>query len=202
MKNLDREFQLKERILLLVLATIVLGAVYYYFVHQPVKTGIDQAKQRIDELTVEKESLDAKIAVLEQMQKTNQDPAAIALGYMPSYNYSDKELRLLNDVLRNTLDYTVTFSGLTRDGNQIRRNFNLVFRVENYDEVASVLYELTKTELRCLIGDMSCSVLTGSGYNVFTGEAADVKPTIQVKVSAVFYETLVEGTPDSALPTE
>ncbi len=202
MKNLNREFKLREQILLLMLAAIVIGAAYYYFVHKPVTSGIADAKQKISELSAEKESLDAQIALLERMQETNQDPAAIELGYMPSYSYSEKELKLLNDVLQNTLDYTVTFSGLSRDGNQIRRNFTLVFRVNNYNEVEEVLYNLTKTELRCLIGDMSCSIVSYSTFTNFWdgGEKIAESNSVKVSVSATFYETLVEGTPDSALP--
>ncbi len=199
MKNLNREFKLRERLLLLALAAIVIAAVYYYLVHKPVSQGIATAKQQISELTSEKESLDNQIALLERMQETNQDAFAVELGYMPSYNNSENEIRLLNDVLQNTIDYTVTFSGLSRNGNQIRRSFSLVFRVNDYNEVERILYELSKTEMRCLIGDISCSI-TGDNYNWLEGTWIDGEETIQINTSATFYETLVEGTPDSALP--
>ncbi|MDO4803712.1 MAG: type II secretion system protein GspM [Lachnospiraceae bacterium] len=188
MKNLEREFKIRESILLLILAIILIGAVYYYLVHKPVTKTIREAEQKISELSAEKQTLDAQIARLEKMAGKSADPEAVAMGYMPSYNYSEKEIQLLNDILQDTLEYTVTFSGVTRKSNQIRRSFTLRFRVKDYDAVESVIRSLTKTNLRCLIGDLRCSLAKDGSINVET--------------AAVFYETMVGGTEDTALPKD
>lgn len=188
MKNLDREFQIRESLLLLILACILIGGAYYYLVHKPVTKAISKADQKIEELTEKKQVLDAQIAALEKMAKQSGSSQAMAMGYMPSYNYSEKEIRLLNDILQEALNYSVTFSAVARSGDQIRRSFILKFSVNDYDKMEAVLSKLTQTNIRCLISDIRCA------------EAND--GSVQVEAAAVFYETMVGGTEDTALPED
>ena len=187
MRNLSREFTLRESILLVFLIVVLIATGYYYFLHKPVKTAIEAANIEIDQLTGEIAVLNGQIAEMERMNAETDDPTAIRLGYMASYNNSEEEIRLLNNILRNTIEYTVTFSGVTRSGNQIRRNFTLHFRTEDYKDAKVVLTELSRAEYRCLIGDLRCV------------EDEEDK-SITADASATFYETVVGGTPDAALP--
>ena len=190
MRNLNREFTLRENIILIALAVILLAIGYYYLVHRPVRTAVEQARIDIDELTAENEILDARIALLEQMSAETDDPTAARLGYMASYNNSEEELRLLNDILRDTIEYTVTFSGVTRSGDLVRRSFTLHFLAEDYAAMKQVLEQLNGSGLRCLIGTLRCS----------TTPSDDHPDAVTADASAIFYETMAGGTADLALP--
>ena len=192
MRNLNREFTIKENIILIVLAVIVIAIGYYYLVHKPVRSAIEAAEAEIEELTVENEIIEGRIAQLERMSAETADPSALRLGYMASYNNSEAELRLLNDILKDTLEYTVSFSGVSRSGDLVRRSFTLHFRAEDYQSMKAVLEQLTDGEYRCLIGDLRCSEKGSDQY----------PDAVTADASATFYETMAGGTADLALPDD
>ena len=106
---------------------------------------------------------------------------------MGSYNSSKPETAFLHTVLADVPDYTISFDEVTREGDQIRRNFTLNFTTASYDSAEKIIKNLTSGDYRCLIGDMSCSVENG---------------ITSVTLQGTFYETMVGGTPDSALPAD
>ena len=190
--TLSRDFTLREKILLLLLGIILVVICYYWFVDQPVRNVITKAhaeKQALDtELTAARTRVEE---MRERQAELDEISASGDVSRMESYNSSKKELKFLNDVLRDTLRYSITFSDVTRDGDQIRRGFSLSFTAVNYDSVKEILKELTDCEYRCLLGDVQCSGL---------GNAQDSRVTISA--TATFYETMVGGTPDTGLPAD
>ena len=68
MKIMSRDFTLKEKILLLVLTVILLGAVYYLAVDQPVRSAIRTAVSEQENLNTELLILQKKAASLSRMQ--------------------------------------------------------------------------------------------------------------------------------------
>ncbi|MCR4891981.1 MAG: hypothetical protein K5989_07385, partial [Lachnospiraceae bacterium] len=80
----------------------------------------------------------------------------------------------------------------TREGNQIRRNCTMSFTVNSYNRALEVLTDLSKARCRNLISNVQFS---SPEENLALGP---------VSVSAVitFYETMVDGVPDSALPAD
>ncbi len=108
-----------------------------------------------------------------------------------SYNNSKEEMAVLNDVLQDAVNYSVTFTGLSRDGDLIRRDFDLLFTVDSYDSMKKVIRGLEESKCRCLVSDINCS----------QGTRRDLDDNyITVNASATFYETMVGGTEDAGLP--
>ena len=105
---------------------------------------------------------------------------------MGSYNNSKAEVAFLNDILAQTENYSISFSDVTRNGEQIRRYFVLQYQTKNYAAAEEITRKLCEGEYRCLVGDVKCNVST------------DGKVTINE--SATFYETMAGGTPDAGLP--
>ena len=191
MKGLSRDFTLKEKILLLILAILLIGFAYYRFVDTPVREGIASAKGEQEMMRIELAAVERKAASLEKMKSeldsiTKQGDVA----YMPSYNNGRNVNRLLNDVL-GPLDYAVNFTQLTRTGNQIRRNVSLQFTSPDYETMETVLRELSESEYRCLLNDLKGSVNTQRDGG-----------TITVNLTATFFETMVGGTEDAGLPAD
>ena len=186
MKLLSRNFSTKEKLLIALLAIILIGLVYYKLVYKNIQTALANANAEASTLQSELEMAQIKEAQINQMK--NDMTTLSKSPKMGSYNNSKLETAFLHTVLSGISDYSISFSDVTRNGNQIRRNFTLQYRVPDYDTACDIMKQLTHGEYRCLINDVSCSV----GDNGATS----------ISLSGTFYETMVGGTPDSALPQD
>ena len=97
---------------------------------------------------------------------------------------------------------------MTKDGDQIRRNFSLSFETDSFAAAKQIIALLSKSEYRCLLGDMQYSVaLRRLGENEtarVTRTVDDVvyAETVNVTTMATFFETMYGGTPDAGLPAD
>lgn len=189
MKIMSRDFTTAEKILLVVLALILVGLAYYYFVDVPVREAIVSSNAEIDTLQTEINVAQARLSYLQGIQTSLDELESQGnLGWMGSYNNSNVEVKFLNDVLANTLRYSINFANVVRSGDQIRRNFTLNFATNDYAEAQEVLTRLLEGENRCLVGDMSCTINTDG--------------TVNLTATATFYETMVGGVADAGLPAD
>lgn len=192
MKKLSRSFSLKEKILLLVLSLLLVGLAYYQFVDRPVREALEIAHAEANSLSVELQAVEAKLTRMRRMRSEMEDiTAGGTASVMGSYNNSKAEISFLNDILANAQQYSISFANVTRNGDQIRRNFTLQFTSENYAAAEELLRQLSNSHYRCLIGDIRCSA--GRSGTV-------VQDEITVSATATFFETMVGGTPDAGLP--
>ena len=192
MKNMNREFTTREKLLILLLCLILVGLAYYQFVDQPVRTALNNAHAERDSLLTELTAVNAKLAVMRRMRDEMEDiTAGGTVSEMKSYNNSKPEIALLNDILRGTPDYTITFADVTRDNDQIRRNFSLTFVSDKYESIQRIVKQLSESPYRCLIGDLKISVTRGKTM---------AEGPINVNATATFFETMVGGVVDAGLP--
>lgn len=204
MKILSRDFTRAEKIILVVLALVLVGLAYYQFVYKMVRESVEKAHAEAEAIRVEMTGVNAKIQRMEEMQaeleSIQSNPRA---SYMGSYNNSKEELVFLNDVLGGALQYTITFSNVTRDGDQIRRNFSLQFTTEDFASMERIISRLCDGRLRCLINDISYSV---SRYNYSVADreryGVDWYERVNVNCTATFFETMVGGVEDAGLPAQ
>lgn len=189
MKILSRDFTLAEKVLLVFLALVLVGLCYYYFVDIPVRDAITSTEAEVASLKKEFSDVESRLMYLRGIrQNLDEQEKSGKTGWMGSYNNSKAEVRFLNDVLANTLRYSISFSDVTRSGNQIRRNFSLQFQTADYQAAQEIMTQLMEGENRCLVGDMRCTI----------GDDGAVSLT----ATATFYETMVGGVADAGLPAE
>ncbi|MBQ8110348.1 MAG: type II secretion system protein M [Clostridia bacterium] len=189
MKIMSRNFSTSEKILLAVLALVLVALAYYYFVDQPIRANVGDALAEAENLQTELDVIQARVVHLQSVQSSMDALTAEGnLTWMSSYNNSKAELSFLNDILADTLKYSITFADVTRSGNQIRRSFTLQYTARNYTEAQDIMTRLLECENRCLVSEAKCSI------------APDGKVTMTQ--SATFYETMVGGTPDAGLPKD
>lgn len=187
MNIMSRDFTTSEKVLLVILSVILLGLVYYQFVDVPVRDAIASYKADAEMAQTQIDILQARVLHLKGIQDNlNKLEESGNLSYMGSYNNSKEEVAFLNDILGNTMEYSVTFSSISRNGDQIRRNFTLQYKTRTYDEARKIMKKLVNGKYRCLVDDIRCNV--------------DINGTTTVNQTATFYETMVGGTPDAALP--
>ena len=202
MKILSRDFSTLEKVLIAILCLVILGLAYYQFVDQPVRAALEKAQSEKAALDVELNAVNAKIAELEKMKK-NLDAilADPTIHPMPSYNAITEIMTQLNDLL-GYLGYRITFSEVTRDGDQIRQNITMAVTAHDYDTVDNMLTALYNSKIRCKIADLRVSRVYG--YNYYTGTVLGVEypNALNVSLTVTFYETMHGGTPDEGLPQE
>lgn len=190
MKIMSREFSLTEKILIAVLALILVALIYYRFVDQTVRDTITGNESEISMLQTEMDAVQQRLAYLSGIQSNmDQLEAEGNLSWMGSYNNSKEEVAFLNDILADTLKYSIAFANVTRTGNQIRRSFTLQYTTATYEAARDILLRLAQGKNRCLVGDMSCRVDNGSRL-------------VTISAAATFYETMVGGVPDAGLPQD
>lgn len=192
MKVLSRDFTMREKILLLALAVLIIGIGYYKFIDEPVRSTIANAKAEEANLQMELTAVQTKVAALKKMEFQLENMTSSDKDYMPSYNNRKAEIKQLNDILQNAQSYSVTFDSITREGNQIRRNFTLQFTTNRYTSAESILDRLDDGPYRCKLNEVLCTSESG---NVHNGE-------ISVSAVATFYETVVGCTDEAGLPAE
>ena len=188
MKFLNRSFTTRELVIIILLVLVLLGAAYYQFVDTPVRNQLAQARSEKAALETQLNGVYAKIAEMKRIEAELDDLSSQAnMSVMYSYNNSEAELRLLNDILTSTEEYTVSFSNVTRDGDQIRRRFTLTFTAADFAAAKRVITRLSGSELRCLVDNIT--------YNYKPGTSR-----ISITAAATFYETMAGATPDAGLP--
>ncbi len=194
MKLMTREFTSREKILLLLLSLILIALLYYQFVDQPVRRDLEAANTEVSNKELELQIVEAKLNTLRLMSSEMEDITAGGMAsQMGSYNNSKAEMAILNDILEDTLQYSITFANVTREGEQIRRNFSLQFIVEDYATMEKIIKALAENDCRCLVGDLNCSQIART----------DIETSyITVSATATFYETMVGGTEDAGLPAD
>ncbi|MCR5469137.1 MAG: hypothetical protein K6F37_09265 [Lachnospiraceae bacterium] len=200
MNILSRDFNTREKVLILILVVILLALGYYWLVDSPVRTGIYEAKTEKEALEVELNAVNKKIDGLKHMQEELDDLGTTGrAGYMASYNNSKAELAALNNILSNTDEYVISFAELTREGELVRRAFSIQFTTSGYTAAKKTITELENSEYRCRIGDLNCVAETSNDENTdlkhWTGK-------ITVTATATFYETMVGGVEDEGLPED
>ena len=188
MKIMSRDFTLPEKILIIALVIILLGLVYYRFVDQTVRETIANNESEAKMLQTQMDAVEQRLARLNSirsdMEKLEEEGN---LSWMASYNNSKAEVAFLNDILADTINYSIAFADVTRSGDQIRRSFTLQYTAPDYAAARDIVLRLVSGENRCLVGDMQCRYDSRTGY-------------VSLSAAATFYETMVGGTPDAGLP--
>lgn len=187
MKVLSRDFNLKEKLLLAVLALILVGLMYYQFVDKSVRTSLENYKAEEEQLQMELDAAQARLARLTKVKNSLEETEG-KYAWMGSYNSSKEELAFLNTVLADTLQYSISFSNVTRNGDQIRRSFTLQYVTATYEAAQDIIKLMLEGKYRCLVGDIRCTVAANG--------------SVTMNQSATFYETMVGGVPDAALPKD
>ena len=189
MKIMSRDFTRTEKILIVVLALILLGLVYYQFVEKTVRSSITNAQSEASMLQTELDAAQARLAAAQNIKNSMDElEASGQKSWMGSYNNSKAEVTFLNAILADTLQYSVTFSNVTRAGDQIRRSFTLEYRTDSYASAHEIMARLSQSHDRCIVSEASCA-LENDGMVV-------------VRQAATFYETMVGGVPDAGLPAD
>ncbi len=188
--KLTRQFTRREQVLLLILAVLLLFAVYFLNVHLPVTEAIESARTEREAASTEVTILEAKQKRMDEMQ---QELDAILsqphVAEIPTYDNLQQVMDFLNTVLGSAADYSLSFQGLkeAEDSVILRREMQMSYVSTSYDEAREVLQELQNCPFRCQIGEASIEPFIPEGVSRDVTPALTDGP-VEVTLEVTFFE--------------
>lgn len=190
--SLSKQFTRREKVLLCILGLLLVGAAYYFAVHQPVETALRnlsfQQALAQDSLTV----LQVKEQRLSQMREELEEILAQPNpAKTPKFDNLQQVMVFLNAILGSTTDYSLSFQPvkMPEDGSVVRRVINMSFTCATYAEARVVVEQLRDCVYRCQLGDLSMS--PAAPTTPAAEQTADLTTgAVQVSLTATFFESL------------
>jgi len=193
---MNRNFTLRENLLLrFFVATLLFGA-YYYVILKPLYLDIDREEQKRiaveDELEIQRYMSGKKEAMLAQLDSGLE----YGNGELGVYNNLSNEIKELDKILAGTQSYNLSFSQAEVTDNIVRRNIFISYETRTYNQACDILEAIENSRYQCLIKDVRLSVENG-GTSEFVG-AESVRGNVMV----TFYETVLGAENTSGLAEE
>lgn len=187
---LKRPFRKRELFLLLVLIVLLLGLLYYCFIHQPVERRIRAADTTEIENTILSEQ--QKQQRIRSMQQEMEASGGDSGSYVPTYNNFNEEANLLNTIFGSTASYHFTYHEPEAEDDVVRRQIDISFTAGSYAEAHEMLLQLKDSPYRLLIQDVS---LSAGGNTSIDGALPGLQSSNEISgsLSITFYETLYDA---------
>lgn len=188
MKQIKKGLSKRDRILLVLLALVVVGVVYYFLVYKPTTERIAALQAQQAQVQTEIDALTTKAALLAKMknelpglQESNKAVAA--------YDNLKPVMAALNGIMMPSQEFDITFStqSLEEGGDLIRRDVKISFLCENYARAKRIINDLDDIAFRCQISSVS---ITSEGQTGAGGEADLNQGAVRGAVSITFFETV------------
>ena len=151
-----RKLTMRERVLLIVLAVIVVISGYVLLFYLPMRQSAQSLQAQIEENEELSAQLDARLTRQRQMEHSvaqwSEDPDA--LPEMPSYDNQQAVMVELNSILSDCLEYSLSFQTDDTQGNVFRRTVTIPFVCANYTAAENILQRLHDSALRSHLSDV------------------------------------------------
>ena len=190
--KLSKQFTRREKILLVILALLLLAAVYFWVVHLPVTETLADVQAQKEDISANLMILEAQQQRMEKMQaELDEILSQPNVAEIPKYDNLQRVMDFLNTVLRSVNEYTLSFQGLQQpeDGDILRRTIQMTFSCSSYTEARNVIEQLQNCAYRCQISDFSMTPVVPEGQTR-DDNAALLDGSVQVSLTVTFYESL------------
>ncbi len=180
---MDRAFTAREKALMVILALIIIGAVYYLFVYAPSSAAVESAKSQLtqveSDLTVQQALAMQRESMEEQLQELKSDGASAQTT--PKYDNNAQAVVEINKALSGAKSFTLSFQDpeQSEDGLAMRRTCSISFTAKSYAAAKAIIEDLIDGKYSCLVTDFSISSGTSNSSEDTTGS-----------VNIVYYESL------------
>ena len=176
----QRELSRREKVLLMVLALLSLLALYFFVVHQPVTTAIQNAEAEGEVVSTEITILEAKVAKMAQMKAAIGDAD---IPPIPDYDNQGAAITFLHSVLPTSTEYQVSFGAPVQvvEGRPVvARQMSLEFHAASYEQARTIVDQLEACPFRCLMNQLQ--IVGAKEKNPIT------KGPVTVRLSMLFFE--------------
>jgi hypothetical protein len=180
-KIMDRPFTTREKVLLLIMLVLLIGALYYFGVVKNVVDSQADNTEKLTEITLQTKAQEALAAeYAKKKQELDSMGPSGGLPVVAPYDNVKKELEELNSILGAATTQTLSFDNPTLEGSTVRRMVKINFITPNYDAAFGIIESLQQGSYRCLVQDVSMS-----GRLLADGAVESVSTSLTV----TFYET-------------
>ena len=161
---MKKQLTVREKVLMVILAVLLLVCAYYYAFYTPVVQKIASANEEILYLEEQNLLLDAQV---EKMNMMKSELEAIQSGQMgavkelPAYDNSQNVMNSLSFILQSASQYNVSFASVEEEESTVRRGIKLSYDCNSYDAAKSILTQIYESEYRSLIKDVHISMGDG-----------------------------------------
>lgn len=179
---LSKQFTRREKVLLVILSLLLIGAAYFFGVHRPVTEALEK-------LYIQQADAEAQITVLDVKERRMSEMEAEleAIFAMPNtaetpkYDNLQQLMLFLNAILASTSDYDLNFQPVQapEDGRVVRRVIDMTFTSPSYTAARAVVEDLRDCTFRCQLGALT---MAPAGTENLTEGA------VQVKLQLTFFE--------------
>ena len=195
---LNREFSLRERLMLLVCLVLATGIFYYQVVHKGIGQQIQKASTQLIEEEIVKEqgtaaSIKKMLEVIEQNDNKRQ-------GKLHVYNNLSSEISYIGGITDTVSDVSLVWGNPLLRGTTVRRTVRVSFVAPSYKDAKQILDQFVHCPFRCLVQDMTMADDSKSNDNTKNGLKDGNK--INVTFTATFFETTEGATTTEGLVIE
>lgn len=182
---MSRTFTMREKVLMLILAVLLLGCCYYLLVLQPSWDALSASEKRLasvqNEIVVQ-QGVAVQRAQLQQQISEAEDSGA-AQKTLPEFDNTKNAISELNGILADASSYSIDFSEVEITDSMARRTVSISFTTDSYAAAQSVLMKLVDCRYSCLVTDYA---ITGNnlGQSSSSGE-------VSASATIVFFEKTV-----------
>ena len=176
---LNRAFTTREKILVLILAVLVVIAVYYFAVVQNVSSTIEANNAALDDIETEittqqtialqRNKLEA---ALEQLGDTAKLPEVAV------YDNIRAEFDEVEALMAKAETFNVSFGNPTVTGTSVRRTVTVTYTMDTYADAAAVVTALSNGDYYCIVDSFS-----------FATKKTTSGSAISATLHATFFET-------------
>jgi hypothetical protein len=151
----------RENFMLTFLVVLLIGVGYYMFFYTPLQNDLAAIANASSECDTSIATSMSKIQKMDDMQAELDEifsrPADEITEIAP-YDNKDVVLTQLYGILARTSDYSLNFTDpeVQPDGT-VRRNISMSFHCDSYEAAKDVIRDLTDSQWRCLVSNLSIS---------------------------------------------
>lgn len=189
MKQIQKSLSKRDSVLLVLLALLALGLLYYFLVFRPTEEKITALQAQQTQVQSEIDILTTKMDLLVKMQ--NELPQLRA-GNKPvaPFDNSKPVMQALNSIMAPSQEFNITFTVEedAQGGPIVRRRVNIDFLCASYASAKAIIQDLGEVPFRCQIS--SATLGSGGGGAQVSGVGDLSTDPIRGTVSITFFETV------------
>lgn len=189
--KLSKQFTRREKVLLVILALLLLFALYYLAIHRPVTEALNRIQVESETVSTDLMVLETKQQRMAEMQKELDEILSQPnVSEIPKYDNLQRVMDFLNTVLSSANEYSLSFQGLQQpeNGDILRRPMQMSFISTSYNGARSMIEQLQNCPYRCQLSDFSIAPVSLEGQSQDAASLLD--GPVQVSLTVTFYENL------------
>ena len=171
-------FSKREKVLLVVLAILLVGALWYLLVYQGTQTRTQQAQQELESAQATLSTQEDQLASMTTMQKELDSLKSSGTAVpLPDYDNQSNVLAELNTILGSVNTYSLSFAEPAVDDNGIvRRTVTLSFGCADYATARATLDAIEASQYRNQI--QTCAISSSGSTSTSTNSIVASRSTV------------------------